>query len=266
MIRIGNRESQYHWNDLLMWGEDSQHWLTERVRFTSIAASEAKPAIYTLTITRENGSSTADKTFIVGGQTFTAKASPSTSAGTTEYALDATAAQIATIIAAKGLTNYTVTASGANVIFTQTTAGTGSAVTVGDGNDTNVTGTIVTTQEAQEAVTGVDYNIMAGEPVSLVSTGTDGVKNVTPTSAASGSETYSTFIGFIMEPLTVKNGAVADVAICSGRCRLNIDKMLKKDSAGNSYDWSVGSTTLRGYAEAKGFKFGRDVSGIEYTK
>lgn len=266
MIRIGSRESQYHWNDLLMWGEDSQHWITERVRFTSVAKTEVKPAIYTLTVTRGSSSSVENSTFIVGGQTFTAKASPSTDSGTTEYSLNATAEEIATIVADKGIANYTAVSSGANVVFTQTVAGTGSSITMGSGSDTNITGSIVTTQEYQEATSGVDYDIMVGEPVSLISIGSDGVKNVAPTTAVSGAETYSTFVGFIMEPHSIRNGAIADVAICCGRCRLNIDKMLKKDFAGNNYDWGVGASTLRGYAEAKGFKFGHDVSGIEYTK
>lgn len=264
MIRIGHRESQYRWSDLLMWGEDSQNWLVERVKLQSVAAVTAKPAIYTVKLA-SSGDSSANGTTIVGGQTFTAKSEPSTSAGTTEYALTATAAQIAAIVQAKGLTNYTVTVSGDTLTYTQTTAGTGSAITFGSGTDSTVTGTVTNTQQYAAAVTAVDYNLMAGEPVALVSTDSKGVKTVTPITAATGSENYSSFVGFIMDPMIAKNGDTVEVAMCSGRCRLNIDKMLKYDVNENAYDWSIGSTTLRGYAEAKGFKFGQNVSGLEFT-
>ena len=63
---------------------------------TKLTNSEpAVPAITTVTITKTDDASTANNTFIVGGVTFTAKAEPSEAEGTTEYALDATAAEIA---------------------------------------------------------------------------------------------------------------------------------------------------------------------------
>ena len=114
-------------------------------------AAGAVPAIYTVTLA-SSGNSTANGTTIVGGVTFTAKAEPSTASGTTEYALDATASEIAAIIAAKGLTNYTVTAAEGVLTYTQTTAGTGSAVTIGSGTDTTVTATVATTQAYAAAV------------------------------------------------------------------------------------------------------------------
>lgn len=117
-----------------------------------VSQSAEKPAIYVVSLSK-NGTSTADQTLIVGGVTFTAKASPATTSGTTEYALTATAAEIATIIAAKGLTNYTVTASEGVLTYTQTTPGTGSAVSLGSGTDATVDATLVTTQTYAAATT-----------------------------------------------------------------------------------------------------------------
>lgn len=123
---------------------------------TPLTNSEAAvPAVTTVTIAK-SGDSTADKTFIVGGVTFTAAADPS---GDTEYALDATAAQIAAIVAAKGLTNFTVTSDGDKVIYTQTVAGTGSAPTVGSGDDTTITATAAETQAYKAAVVGNESSI-----------------------------------------------------------------------------------------------------------
>ncbi|MDO4576385.1 MAG: hypothetical protein Q4D98_14350 [Planctomycetia bacterium] len=116
-------------------------------------AGDAVPAIFTVTLAK-SGASTANNTLIVGGVTFTAKASPSVTPGTTEYALDATASEIAAIVAAKGLANYTVMASGDQLIYEQTTAGTGSAIAVGSGTDATVTGTVAETQAYAQATTG----------------------------------------------------------------------------------------------------------------
>ena len=124
---------------------------------TPLTNSEAAvPAITTVTITKTSDASTADTTFIVGGVTFTAAADPS---GDTEYALDATAAQIAAIVAAKGLTNFTVTADGDKVAYKQTVAGTGSAPTVGSGTDTTVSGVAAETQAYKAAVVGNESSI-----------------------------------------------------------------------------------------------------------
>ena len=127
---------------------------------TPLTNSEpAVPAITTVTITKSDDASTANNTFIVGGVTFTAKAEPSEAEGTTEYALDATAAEIAAIVAAKGLTNFTVTADGDKVAYKQTVAGTGDAPTVGSGTDTTVTGAAAATQSYKAAVVGNESSI-----------------------------------------------------------------------------------------------------------
>ena len=111
------------------------------VKSTKTKITQSDPGVKGVTVVSiaKSEDSTADKTLIIGGVTFTAKAAPSTASGTTEYALDATAAKIAEIVAAKGLTNFDVVADGANVVYTQAVAGTGSAPTVGSGNDTTIT-------------------------------------------------------------------------------------------------------------------------------
>ena len=263
MIRIGHRESQYRWTDLLMHGEDSHNWLHERVQLRSTLQSDAKPAIYTVTISK-NGDAKDGDDLVIGGIAFTAKSEPDTATGTTEFSLAATAVQIAAVIQAKGLTDYTITDNkNGELTYTQKVAGVGSPITVGYEAGGAVTAGVELTQA--HSIASEDYETMAGEPVALVSVDADNVKTVTPISAASGEQNYSAFVGFIMEPVLVRDGEIVEVAMCAGRCRLNIDKMLKKDLKGNPYDWRVSSTSLRGYAEAKGFKFGNDVSGLEYT-
>lgn len=114
--------------------------------------------VTTVTIEKE-GASTADKTLIIGGVTFTAKASPSTSEGSTEYATDATAEEIAVIVAAKGLDGFDVAADGAAVVYTQSVAGTGTAPTVGAGNDTTITATATQTAEGKAATEGDEGDV-----------------------------------------------------------------------------------------------------------
>ena len=115
---------------------------------------DAVPAIYTVTITR-TADSTANDTLIIGGVTFTGKSSPSTASGTTEFALDATAAAVAAIVKAKGLSNYTIVDNGDGTLtYTQTTAGTGDAVTIGTGTGTGIAATVASTQIYAAAVTG----------------------------------------------------------------------------------------------------------------
>ena len=122
---------------------------------TKLTGSEAAvPAITTVTIAK-SGDSTADATLIIGGVTFTAATTPSAD---DEYALDATAEQVAAIVAAKGLDGFNVVADGAKVIYTQSTAGTGTAPTA-SGTDSTITATPAETQAYKAAVDGNEEDI-----------------------------------------------------------------------------------------------------------
>lgn len=111
--------------------------------------ADAVPGVWTVKIAK-SGDSTADDTIDIAGVTLTAKATP---AGDTQFALDATAAAIATAYAKNTVTNFTVTAAGDTLTFTQSTAGTGLAP-VNTGTDSTVTATVKATQAAVAEVTG----------------------------------------------------------------------------------------------------------------
>ena len=186
------------WSDILMAQDRSAVFTYEKVKMTGPTTIPAKPAVYTVTIAK-SGNSTNDKTLIIGGVTFTAKTTPATagnSGADVQYALNATATEIATLVKNKGLTNYTVTVSGNVLTYTQTTAGTGNAVTIGEGTDATITATVAPTQEyAATNSTNPEYNIEPGEPLYLVSVGTDGVKTVAPINVTETLQ-ISAFCGF----------------------------------------------------------------------
>jgi len=251
------------WSDILMAQDRSAVFTYEKVKMTGPTTIPAKPAVYTVTIAK-SGNSTNDKTLIIGGVTFTAKTTPATagnSGADVQYALNATATEIATLVKNKGLTNYTVTVSGNVLTYTQTTAGTGNAVTIGEGTDATITATVAPTQEyAATNSTNPEYNIEPGEPLYLVSVGMDGVKTVAPINVTETLQ-ISAFCGFSKDRFSVKKDETVDEAVMARTgCELDVNLLPDSDQFGNaiSYDYTSGS--LREKAEAKGFIFSKKQS------
>lgn len=90
------------------------------------AGSDATPGAWELTIT-VNTQMLPDESITVGGITFTAALEPE---GDTQFALDATASDIAGLIKNKGLAGYTLTKYNGKVTFTEDVPGTKSAPTL----------------------------------------------------------------------------------------------------------------------------------------
>lgn len=251
-----DRTQKVIWSDILMSQMHEGDFVYEAAKIAGPNSIAARPAVYKVTIAK-SGDCTANDTVVIGGVTFTAKAEPSTSEGTTEFALDATAAEIAAIVKAKGLSNYTLTNDGAVVTYTQTTAGTGDAVTIGTGTGTKATATVVKYQDYKAGnSTDPIYSIEPGEPMKLVSTGTDGVKTVAPVDVTV-SDDITAFIGFATERLTVNKGETIALTIATQGCKLCIDDLPEVDQFGNDISWAYADGSLRKAAEAKNFRFGK---------
>lgn len=250
-----DRIQRVMWTDILQAQMHEGDFVYEEAKIEGPNSLAARPAVYKVTIAK-SGDCTANDTVVIGGVTFTAKASPSTSEGTAEFALDATAAEIAAIVKAKGLSNYTLTNDGAVVTYTQTVAGTGDAVTIGTGTGTKATATVVKYQDYKAGdSTTPSYSIEPGEPMKLVSTDTDGVKTVAPVDVTV-SDDITAFIGFATERLTVNKGETERLVIAVMGCKLCIDNLPEKDQFGNAIEYTYTDGSLREAAEAKNFKFG----------
>lgn len=245
------------WSDIVMGQRDSDDFTFEKAKIVGPNSIAAKSATYLVTLKR-TGDAAADETVIIGGQTFTAKASPSTASGTAEFALDATVTDIAAIVQAKGLASFTITDNGDGTLeYKQTTAGTGSAVTIGAGTCTKVTASVKTLQEYAAAVSNDPvYNIEPGEPVYLVSTDKQGVKTVAPVNVTT-SANITAFCGFVRNRHVIKKGETdAEVVIATNGCRLAVDFLPDVDQFGNTMKWDYTADSIRAKAESLGFKFG----------
>lgn len=251
-----DRTQKVIWADILQAQMHEGDFIYEAAKIAGPSSIAARPAVYKVTIAK-SGDCTANDTLVIGGVTFTAKAEPSTSSGTTEFALDATAAEIAEIVKNKGLSNYTLTFSGAVVTYTQTTAGTGDAVTIGTGTGTKATATVVKYQDYKPGNSeNPIYAIEPGEPLKLSSTDSDGVKTVAPIDVTVADD-ISAFIGFATERMTVNKGETATVAIATQGCKLCVDDLPEVDQFGNDISWAWADGSLRKAAEAKNFRFGK---------
>lgn len=253
-----DRIQRVTWSDIVMAQEHSDDFTFEAAKIAGPASLAARPAVYKVTI-KKTGDAAADETIVIGGTTFTAKASPSTASGTTEFSTAATAAEVAAIVQAKGLTNYTVTVAEAVITYTQTTAGTGAAVTIGNGTCENITAS-VETKQAYTPANSADprYEIEPGEPVYLVSTDSDGIKTVAPINNTTTAN-ISAFCGFIRERHSIAKGETdTDVVLVTNGCRLDPNMLPAYDQFGNAISWNYASGSIREKAEGKGFRFGKN--------
>ncbi|MBQ3350257.1 MAG: hypothetical protein IJG38_07645 [Thermoguttaceae bacterium] len=212
----------------------------------------------------QNG--TVGDTITISGTTYTCKENPSTSSGTTEFGADYTPAQIAKVIVDDPLTisNFTITQSGDKVVITQSTAGTGTALTSSDVSVVSAGGTAVlkTEQTYRAEISSGDelkYELVPGDPVYLVSTDSKGEKTVAPINALS-SDNISAFVGFVCDAGTVETGKTETLRIATDACRLDVNLLPTRDAFGNVIDWTVASGTVGKAASDKGFKFGEEVA------
>lgn len=215
-------------------------------------------------VNTQNG--TVGDTITISSTTYTCKENPSTDAGTTEFGADYTPAQIAKVIVDDPLTisNFTITQSGDKVVITQTTAGTGTALTSSDVSVVSAGGTAVlkTEQTYRAEISSGDelkYDLTPGDPVYLVSTDAKGEKTVAPINALS-SDNISAFVGFVCDAGTVETGKTETLRIAVGECRLDVNQLPSRDVFGNTIDWTVASGTVGKAASDKGFKFGEEVA------
>lgn len=258
MTQGKDRMQRVVWTDILMAQKNPDDFTYEGVKIVGPQTRAAVPAKYRVTITK-SGDATADETLIIGGVTFTAKASPSTDAGTTDFATNATAAEIAAIVQAKGLTNYTITDNENGTLdYVQTTAGTGSAVTIGSGTSNKATATVTTVQAyIAENSANPQYEIEPGEPVYLVSTDSNGVKTVAPINHTESAQ-VSAFCGFAIDRHIISKGETDDsVVIATGGVRLDRNMLPTADQFGNAISWDYADGSIRKVAEGKDFYFGQ---------
>ena len=241
--------------------------LTQTVPGTGNAPTVTPSSTAGTTVLTNTQNYSAGDTITVSGTAYTCKSGASTASGTTEFEPTATPEEIVAIIVADPLTisGFTITGIGAKVIITQTTAGTGAALTSSDVSvsSSNGTATLATEQAYQAAISSGDelkYKLVPGDPVYLVSTDTVGVKTVAPVNATT-SANVSAFVGFVREFGEVESGVTETVAIATGACRLDVALLPKKDAFGNDYDWTIAAGTIGKAASDKGFRFGQAIDG-----
>lgn len=230
------------WSDIIMSQKDPAQWAYKPAHYT---IDGVKPAIYTATITK-SGNSTADKKIVLGGVEFTAKASPDESGS--QYALTATAAELATLIAAKGLSGFTVTASDNKVIYTQSVPGTGSKPASTGTDDTTATISVADTQEY--AAAGNTVRLIPGDILVLdTDHGTSGydAKGVPYVKAFNASSfTYGTdvVVGLCTDDRTIEATEKDTIPVCVKGVQIVISRMPTKDVYGNAIDYTYSSTSV----------------------
>ena len=228
------------WSDIIMSQKDPAQWAYKPAHYK---IDGAKPAIYTATITK-SGNSTASKTITIGGVTITATSS---TPGEDEYATTATAAEIATILAAHEFTGFTVTASDNTVIFTQTVPGTGSKPS-NTGDDTTASISVADTQAY--APSGNTVRIIPGDILVLdTAQGNSGydAKGVPFVKAFDASSfTYGTtvVVGLCTDDRTIEATENDTIPVCVRGVQIVLSRMPTSDVYGNTIDYTYSSTSV----------------------
>lgn len=212
-------------------------------------------------------------TILVGSTTFTCSDAETLSGNTFN---PGTAESIVTRIqtVAPTVSGYTLSYEGNAILFTESTAGTGTAPTVSCGTANTGSGevTISTDRDYRPAGTVSDarYELIPGDILILdTSKGTNGYDAngtmfVTPLNVSSFVAGTTVIAGFAVDYSTIDNGETDKIAVCTSGVQLVQERLPSEDAFGNAISYAYSANSLRTELESKNFRFAKRVEAGLY--